>query len=259
MIQIRNGKLKRDDFKLENINLDILPNSFNIIVGKNSAGKSSLLYALTGSILLSEGTLQKDDIRMAYVANDKVFKGSMAVWNIPNAIKLLDKNFSTPTYRKIIRSFNIDENDFVLSLSQGQQKLVMLAVALARDVDLLLLDEINLNIDSRNEQHIVKLLEDFVSQRQKSVIVSTNKLDTFEALADQLIYIKNGGISFQGNIEQLKNQYTIFNGEKDAIMNQNEIVSLRVSRYNTEFLLKDSAQGSPASVFDILSLLEREV
>lgn len=257
MIQISNGSIKRDDFHLDNINLEIKPNSMNIIVGKNSAGKSSLLYTLTGAIVLQTGTLKDKFIRKAFVSNDAPFISLVLLNDLPSRVMLLDPHFDKSAYYRYLEYFNISSKEMFQELSVGQQKLVQLSIALAREVDLLLLDEINLNVDAINEKKILNLLEEYISKGHNSVVVSTNKLELFEDLSDQLIYIRNNSIAYQGDIDSFINTYTIYNGNLDEIEDKKTIKASIKGKYSTEFLLENTTQGERSNVSNILRLIER--
>lgn len=255
MLKIIKGSIERDTFSLKDINLEIHANSLTLITGRNSAGKSSLLYTITQAIALKEGSIISDDIKMAFIGQNLPMSLYTQVWDVPNLMRFIDDDFDRKIFQRIIDDFNIPRGKHLIELSSGQQKLLMLALSIARNVNLLLLDEINLNIDSYNEKQILDLLSDFISQDGKAVVLATNKLELFEDMADQLIYIHKNQIEYQGSIQDLLTKYSIYTG--DAVFNSKQIVKVKKEKYQTTFLLENSQQGNPATVLDILMLLEK--
>jgi putative ABC transport system ATP-binding protein len=81
-------------------------------------------------------------------------------------------------------------NHFTSQLSGGEQQRVAFARALANDPDLILADEPTGNLDAKNGQKIVQVLQ-FLKSKGKTIIVSTHDMQIRE-LADQVFCLEEG-------------------------------------------------------------------
>ena len=259
MLEIKDGEIKRGKYHLKNINFKIDKGRLNIVVGKNAAGKSSLLYAITGSILLEKGSINKCGLKISYVGNDVPFNEALDSDQIIDIVRKIDTNFDESLFLNYLNRFSISTSKRIRELSSGQKKLFMLSLALSRDVDLLILDEITLNIDALRKDEMKELFQDFLLTGEKSVIVSTNQLEVFENIADTVTYIKDNHIAYHGSINNLLGSYRIWQGSKEEFENLENVVGYEMREFSVEALVEDTSLGSPASLKEILIYLERGV
>lgn len=257
MLEIKDGEIKRGEYRLKNINLKIDKGSLNIIVGKNATGKSSLLYAMTGSILLEKGSINKNGLKIAYVGNDVPFNEALDGDQIIDIIRKIDANFNTSLFLNYLNKYSISTSKRIRELSSGQKKLFMLSIALSRDVDLLILDEITLNIDALRKDEMKELFQDFLLTGEKSVVVSTNQLEVFDDITDTVTYIKDNRINYHGNANNLLARYRIWRGTKEEFEKLGNVVGFEMREFSVEALVEDTSLGSPASLKEILIYLER--
>jgi ABC-type multidrug transport system ATPase subunit len=78
---------------------------------------------------------------------------------------------------------------------------VLLALALAADVPVLLLDEPTANLDARARQDFLHGLERVA--HDTTILLATHRLSDVEAVADRLLVLHGGGIAFDGSMAQL--------------------------------------------------------
>ena len=259
MLEIKDGLIKRGKYSLKNINMKIDKGTFNIIVGKNAAGKSSLLYTIIGSILLEEGSMVKGNIKTAYVGNEVPFNQSLTGEQIVDLIENLDVGFDKAIFLKYLKHFNVSKSKRFKELSSGKKKLLMLSIELSRNVDLLILDEISLNIDALRKEVMKDLFQNFILKGNKSIILSTNQLEVFEDISDSITYIKNNEVTYQGTVEKLVSQYSLWKGSKEEFKTLENVVAYEVREFSIEALVEDPSVGAPASLKEVLIYLERDV
>jgi putative ABC transport system ATP-binding protein len=84
-------------------------------------------------------------------------------------------------------------NHFPSQLSGGEQQRVAFARALANDPQLILADEPTGNLDAKNAQKIIQVLQ-ILKERGKTIIVSTHDMKIIE-LADQVLYLEEGRLA----------------------------------------------------------------
>jgi ATP-binding cassette subfamily B protein len=160
---------------LKNINIHIEPGSKVAVIGPTAAGKTQLLYLLTGLIKPSEGNVYYDGIsledfqkehfyqQIGFVFQDSIIFNMSIRENIAFGKnvndELLDKAIDTAELRNFINTLpqktSTQVSERGASLSGGQKQRIMLARALAQNPRILLLDDFTARIDRRTEQKII--------------------------------------------------------------------------------------------------------
>ena len=195
------------DYILKNINLNIKKNSKVMIVGKSGSGKSTLLKLvmkyykidnnkiLINNIDINNYTKSTIDNNILYLSqNEILFSDTLynnLIFDDSDRSKLLD--ISKMCYvDEIIDSnlgFNmlIEENGF--NLSGGEKQRIMLARALLKNFEILIIDEGLNQVDINLERKILKNI--FKYFKNKTIIVISHRLDNLD-LFDNLIEIEKG-------------------------------------------------------------------
>ena len=96
---------------------------------------------------------------------------------------------------------DVKSSDNIARLSSGELQRAMIARALYRDPNVLLLDEPTANLDRRRERVIIKLLTDL--KNNAIVIAVTHSHDLMRA-ADEIIFLKKNGSAVSGSFEILQ-------------------------------------------------------
>jgi putative ABC transport system ATP-binding protein len=200
---------------LKNINLIIKDGEFVSIVGPSGSGKSTLMHIIgllekptSGKIFINEKEVSKlSDEETSKIRNQTV-GFVFQQFNLINKLTVLENilvpsiycrekiNFD-PKKRALefIKKFNIGgkENTYPNKLSGGQQQRVAIARALIMDPPIILADEPTGNLDSKNGEIILSLLERLNKEEKRTVIVVTHDLSIAKR-AKKIIQIKDGEI-----------------------------------------------------------------
>lgn len=227
--------------KYKNFTLDIedlkIPKGFaTALIGENGAGKTTLLDILAGIKLDYKGSLKffgmyndKDREKIADIKNSIGYLGTGSYffpqWTLSQIEELqglLFDNFNLDKYRQICSDLALyqggffEKNKKVKDLSDGNRVKLMLAGILARDTDLLLLDEPASPLDPLMRDKLCNILRDYLSENdgERSVLFSTHNISDMESITDYVIIVEQGRIVEQGFVEDLKEKYVIIKGEK---------------------------------------------
>lgn len=186
---------------LKNISFDLTEGVFCGLVGANGAGKTTLLRAIL-RLLPSKGSL-KTPSRMGYVPQKLNFEPDLPIrahdfvglgldgyrfgFNFPSSKR-------TETINNALRSVEALEfaNQRIGRLSGGQQQRVMIAHALVRMPDLLLLDEPLANLDIKASSEIINLLKRLCLERKMAVLISTHDITPLLPAMDKVLYLADG-------------------------------------------------------------------
>lgn len=214
-----------DFYSLRDVSFEVKKGEIIGLIGKNGAGKSTLLKMIAKSLRPTEGEIfykgesvfEKDNIlHDVGIMIDPVFYPEMTV--IDNL------KFYLRLHRREDLFDNIEPTLKMVELwdarhrkpkgfSFGMKQRTALAIALVAEPDFLLLDEPFVGLDPVGIQKLIEILQEWSSQRQISMIISSHQLGELEALCDRYIYIDSGRLadSFEGQ----NHPSVVFNLDKD--------------------------------------------
>jgi ATP-binding cassette subfamily F protein uup len=223
------------------------------LIGRNGAGKSSLLKILGGLEKPDDGTLQlQQNLRIAYVAQEPVLAPGATVFEAASAgiatvIRLIDEythgqgdldalqsaieaqdgwNWEQRVTETLQR-LHLDPQAVISTLSGGTKKRVALAQALVSQPDVLLLDEPTNHLDLDS----ITWLEDLLIDFKGSVVTITHDRSFLDRVATRIVELDRGKLrSYPGNFaqyllhkeEQLA-QEAVISAKADKLLAQEEI------------------------------------
>lgn len=199
---------------LNNINIDIEGSKIYMILGKSGSGKSTLLNIIgllddptSGDVIIDNKSVrnlnsnEKSEIRMkklgfvfqSFYLNPKfkAYENVMIPMYINDSYKNEDlKNKAI----NLLGQFGLEKkyNYFPSELSGGEQQRVAIARALANDASIIVADEPTGNLDSENEEIVLKYFRK-LSNNTKSIIMVTHN-ESILKYADKVLYLRNGNL-----------------------------------------------------------------
>jgi len=205
---------------IHNLSLKVNPGETIAIVGATGSGKSTLVNLLErmydpdqGSILLEGHDLRELDPQWLRNAVGLVMQ---EISLIPGSIReniLLDREMDESELNLILEQAQLTElinhlpggvhtniGEGNLDLSAGQRQLLAMARVMARNPEILVLDEATANIDSETEILVERAVEATMTQRTNIVIA--HRLSTIRR-ADRIIVMDSGRIVEEGSHEHL--------------------------------------------------------
>jgi ATP-binding cassette, subfamily B, bacterial len=221
-IEVKNVSLFFGDKPLlKNIFFSVKAGSKTAIIGPTAAGKSQLLYLLTGLIAPDSGSIEFDGVRIdnytkelfhsqiGFVFQDSVIFNMSLRENIAFSNKVTDESLnnaiSTAELSDFIDSLPQGLDTIVsergTSLSGGQKQRIMLARALAINPKILLLDDFTSRVDRQTENKILCNLEN--NYPHLTLISVTQKIAPVRHF-EQIILLMEGEIIATGKHKDLK-------------------------------------------------------
>jgi len=188
---------------------DLPPGGVYAIIGPNGSGKTTMLRALLGLLPVASGELSvlgerpsQGDSRIGYVPQHY----ADAIGHAVRCRDLVMLSASGTRWGLGTRRNESDAVDAALAavgatafadrrmsqLSGGQQQRAAIAQAIVSTPKLLLLDEPLANLDLRNQQEIVELLDELRTQRDVTVIVVTHDLNPLLPILTGAVYLLDG-------------------------------------------------------------------
>lgn len=249
-----NLKKKYKGFELSINNIAIPKGFATALIGENGAGKTTLLNMMSGirndydgELTYFESHSKIDDTntkeRIGYTGPNNFFLPQWNAKQISEICNMMFTNFDKDRFFKICDSLSIPVNNVknVKSLSDGNRMKIMLASVLARDTELLILDEPASPLDPVMRDRLNDIIRDYISKGdgEKSVFFSTHNIADMESVTDYAIIMHKGSIIEEGFVEELKEQYIIVKGEKeDVSVARDVLISMSESNFGFEGLCK---------------------
>ncbi len=200
------------------------------VIGKNGVGKSTLLRTITGLQVLLGGDLSIDgrDIKefsriqlsekVGYISTEIIKVSNMKVYDLVSLGRFPYTNWlgtiNSSDHNIIIESLvKTGMEDFrdrpITELSDGERQRAMIAMVLAQDAKVMVMDEPTAFLDISSKFEIIQLMHELTYGRDKTIIFSTHDLSTALSQADKIWVLKETGL-FEGAPEDLMLQ-GIFN------------------------------------------------
>lgn len=185
---------------LPNINLELYPHQITALMGFNGAGKSTLLNMLggltrqtRGKITLGGKPLQEQLDKVGYLRQEPDLM--LLADTVREELLWKNKRLDEAGLDKMLEKLHLTQykEDFPLALSKGQRLRVVLGAMLAKQPQLLLLDEPTTGQDESSLTEIRQLLLDY-KQSGGTIFFCTHDIELASQIADRVVVLKEGAI-----------------------------------------------------------------
>lgn len=224
ILELRDVSKKYPEFTLSKVNLQ-LPRGFVMgFIGQNGAGKSTTIKSILNLIHRDEGEIKifgkkMEDAEMeiknklGFVGENQYFYEDISVNWVVNFFKKIYWHWDDQYCQQLLTKFKISLTKKVKTLSKGMRVKLAIALALAHNTELLILDEPTSSLDPAARYDVLREIVSLIKDENKSVFFSSHITEDIEKIADYLTFIDNGKI--------------LFSGEKDLIIGRYKKVILR--------------------------------
>ena len=235
MINIQSlNKSYKENHVLKNINISISGPGIIALLGPNGSGKTTMLKCFLGMVIPDDGDiffknqsiLGHHDYRrqVSYLSQIAKFPENLTVSEL---ISLMKEIKPGPTREeRFIQMFNLncELSKKMGSLSGGTRQKVNITLALMHDDPLIILDEPSTGLDPLS---LKELKEFLLEEREKGklVIITTHIMSLAESLADDVIFLLDGKIFFNGSLNTLlseQDQYNLENAIANILKSSNK-------------------------------------
>lgn len=205
---------------LDNISLEIKPNTLNVIIGPSGSGKTTLFdlllrfYPINGGEIFLDGVNIYEYSDSIYASNITLVKQNPFIYNMSIRDNLRLVNGNKKRQEEVIKEVGLHE--FIMSLpkgystiltqnatniSGGQKQLLSIARSLLTDAEILLMDDVTASLDPKTTNQIIDLLVRL--KEDHTILVITNREDLITK-ADKIIYMNNGKAKSYKSLDDLK-------------------------------------------------------
>lgn len=202
-------------FTLGPVDLEIGSGRAVALIGPNGAGKTTLMDMLAGVTRRSAGQLQvfgrpqgpqyaKHNLGIGYATDNQPF---FEHWTGRRNLSLIASFYpawSQELQAQLVRRLEVQLDKEVSTLSRGNRVKLALVTALARQPQLLLLDEPTAGLDPLVRGEVLDVLFKYLGEDSPTLVYSTHILSDVSRLADELIFIRNGRLLLQADRDDLE-------------------------------------------------------
>ena len=185
------------------LNLQIPGGCVYGLLGRNGAGKSTAIRMLTGLLQADAGEAQllgedsrnlspETRARIAYIAEGHPLYGGMTIDRIERFTRAFYPRWNGGLFARIIEHFELPRRRKLRRLSNGQRAQVSLALAVAPEPELLILDDPTLGLDTVVRRDFLESMIQIIQRAGRTILFSSHILGDVERVADRIGILVDG-------------------------------------------------------------------
>ncbi len=200
---------------LDGIDLKVPRGCIYGLLGRNGCGKTTLIRALLGlepptqgrTLLLgqdSRSLAAGTRARIGYVAEGHNLIQNYRVRRLIGLCKDLSLRWNAEFFDHLMETFRLPMDRKVKELSAGMRAQLNLALAMAADPELLILDDPTLGLDTVARRQFLELAIDLIQKQDRTILFSSHILGDVERIADRVGIMAGGKLAVDCELEELK-------------------------------------------------------
>lgn len=209
------------------VDLTLEENRIYGLLGRNGAGKTTIMQMLTGQLFPNAGELEvfgrapaeHADVlrRMCFIAESQRYPEDFTPKHVFTAAPWFFEHWDAAFAEQLVADFRLPVKRRIKKLSRGQLSAVGVIVGLASRAPLTFFDEPYLGLDAV-ARHIFydRLLQDY-AEHPRTIVLSTHLIDEVANLLEHVILIDQGRILFDRDADELRGSATTVAGPRAAV------------------------------------------
>jgi len=202
---------------LDGVDLEVANGSITGLIGPNGAGKTTTLKALIGlcdaqgelSVVGRDPRVGRHKLMedVCFIADVGILPKWLKVSQTLDYVGAVHPHFSREKAEAFLSTTEIQKHSRIKALSKGMVTQLHLAIVMAIDVQLLVLDEPTLGLDIvYRKEFYDRLLNDYYDGN-RTIIISTHQVEEIEALLTHLVFINKGKIVLNTSMSDVSEQF----------------------------------------------------
>ena len=197
------------------LNLSVPTGSVYALLGRNAAGKSTIMQLLLGLQSANSGSIDvlgsdpvKDGIEMRKKLGYIPERMPMYEWmTIAETLRFVEAQYpvwSASTQDDLVRKFRLPLQQRVRTLSRGQRALLTLVLAMSHNPELVLLDECTSGMDAIAREEFDRSVIELLHGSGRTVLFASHQINELERLCDCVGMVFEGQMLVQSKVDDLK-------------------------------------------------------
>ncbi len=227
MVNVNNLVKNYGDFHL-NVSMEIPDGTVTGIVGKNGAGKSTIIKAILGLINPDEGHITingketskltgADKTKLGVALSDSGFSSYLNVKDVICILRKMYPAFNEEFFRNSCLSQGLPFDKKIKEFSTGMRAKLRVLTAISHEAELLIMDEPTAGLDVRARNDILDLLRQYLSDNEnRSILLTSHISSDLESLCDDIYLIHDGSIVLHEDTDTILSDYAILKVDEDT-------------------------------------------
>jgi ABC-2 type transport system ATP-binding protein len=202
---------------LDGVDLQVAEGRILGLIGPNGAGKSTALNAILGltayqgelRVLGRDPWTQRDDLMrdVCFIADVAVLPRWMRVAQALDYVAGVHPRFDRAKAERLLARTSIQRNSKVRTLSKGMVTQLHLALVMAIDAKLLVLDEPTLGLDLLYRKQFYDSLLNEYFDGNRTIVVTTHQVEEVQHVLTDVMFINHGRIALTCSMEEFEGRY----------------------------------------------------
>ncbi len=217
IVNVEHVTKRYPSFALDDVSFALTKGQIIGFIGRNGAGKSTVIKAMLHLIALNQGQITYFDLplekneraikqRVGYACGAIDYYPQKTIREIAQVTKIFYKSWDEDAYQRYLTLFELDEKKKIKALSTGMKVKCQLLLALSHQAELLILDEPTSGLDPFSRDQLLDLFQ-LLKKQGVTIFFSTHFISDLEKCADQVIYIHHGRIKAQCALTDFYKQF----------------------------------------------------
>jgi len=208
-ISLRHGRTEA----LRDISLDIAADVVTGLVGRNGAGKTSLLRVIADFEPRHRGTVEAFG-RVMLTSDRWAAAADQSVASMIGHLRRTQPGFDADRAHELLSRFGVPARAGVLRLSRGQASAAQVSLALASRAPITLLDEPHLGLDAPSRDLFAALVVEELQTHPRTIVISTHLIDETAPLFERLIVLDAGRVVADDDVDTLLGRWVRVQGSE---------------------------------------------
>jgi ABC-2 type transport system ATP-binding protein len=240
---------------LKGLSFEIPPGRIYGLVGHNGAGKTTTLNAVLG-LIDHEGDVevlgldpfrQRAELmeRVAFVSDVASLPRYLKVRELLALVSDIHPRFSRAKAMSFLEGTDIELGQKIEKLSKGMIAQLHLAVAVAIDARLLVLDEPTLGLDILYRKRFYRQLLDDYMNDERTIVIGTHQLDEVETILSDIIFLRDGRLLLDATLEEVSERFVQLLADKASLADAEALAPIwRDTRLGQSWFIFDGVPQS---------------
>lgn len=203
---------------LDNVTLSVPKGCVMGLLGRNGAGKSTMIRIIMAMIHQTSGEVSvfgKDPwqdhegvkSRIGYMSEDQILPPYLTVQDVFGFFGECYRTWDMAAAEQMRKRFGLDVGRKIGRMSKGEKRQVGLICAVAHNPELLVLDEPAGGLDVVARREFLEIVIELLHERGATVFYSSHQLNDVERISDRVALLNNGKLEMEGELDHLHENY----------------------------------------------------
>lgn len=230
----------------KNLQLEVKAGHIYGLLGKNGAGKSTLLKLISGLVFPVSGKLnvlgqepakrQPSFLEKIFLIPEEIETPDVDVIAFADDYAPFYPNFNKEQFMQLLHEFDVPLRS-LKQMSYGQKKKTWIALGIAANTRLLILDEPTNGLDIPSKRQFRRMMASAIND-ERCVIISTHQVRDLDSLIDNIIIVDDGELIVNASIDTITQkvsfkQFSNENEALDSIYSENNLMGTSAVVHNT--------------------------